>query len=217
MNTIILTLSMILLTPHLAFATPSDDMWAGWDIEEDDDAIHLAKKNGPKKGKFNKAKREKRRAKVEKKIRTYLVLELTDALDLDASMALKLSSNIEKTQAEQHVLREKAHKAMEKLKDMVENEKSTDSDLKKQTQKAQKAMKKARKMNEALFESISDLLNPRQQAQLLLVGPEIHGKIHHMLQKARRGGKKGPGHRGPRGGGGPSGHGGPGGHGGPHY
>ena len=106
-------------------------------------------------------------------------------------------------------LLDKAHKQMDALKQMLEDEKSGDSALKKQADKARKAMKKARKMDEALFDAISELLTPRQQAKLVLVGPKIQGKIHRMLQKARKGGHKGKGHRGPRGPGGPEGHRGP--------
>ncbi|MBL93543.1 MAG: hypothetical protein CMH56_17215 [Myxococcales bacterium] len=204
-------ISFALCTPNLASANLSTDMWDGWDIEHEEEQSQkwMAQRNGKKNEKKHKERREKRRAKVEKKIRTFLVVELTDALELSDELAVKLSGTIKTTQAEQHKLREKAHKQMEALKEMLEDEKSGDSALKKQADKARKAMKKARKMDEALFDAISQLLTPRQQAKLVLVGPKIQGKIHRMLQKARKGGHKGKGHRGPRGPGGPGGHRGP--------
>ena len=100
---------------------------------------------------------------------------------------------------------------MQKLKEMLADEKTSDSELKKQTEKTNKSVKKARKMDEALFDSISGLLNTRQKAQMLVVLPKIQGKIQRMLQKARKGGHGGKGRMGPRGGG----HGGHRGHDGP--
>ena len=105
MKNLILGCICVLLLPTLATAAPFQEPWEDWGEE----TTLVAKNRGHKKGKNHKERREKRRAKVEKKIRTYLVLELTDELDLDDAMALKLSSTIEKTQKEQHALREKAH------------------------------------------------------------------------------------------------------------
>ena len=208
MKNILFMMMCLLLLPTATMASTFQDSWNNnWD-----DGVQLvAQKKGKQKGKKHQERMEKRRAKVEKKIRTFLVLELTDELDLDDAMALKLSSTIETTQKEQHALREKAHMQMQKLKELLADEKTSDSALKKQTDKTSKSVKKARKMDEALFDSISKLLNTRQKAQMLVVLPKIQGKIHRMLQKARKGGHGGKGRMGPRGGG----HGGHRGHGGP--
>lgn len=203
MNPLILVLSFALFAPHVASASSTYGPDALWAAEEVSTPRRIAK--GKKKGKRNSAKREQRRAKVEKKIRTFLVVELTDALELSDELAVKLANTIKETQGEQHRLREKAHEHMKTLKDMLADESSSDGALKKQATKTQKAMKKAQKMDEALFDAISGMLTPRQQAKLVLVGPQIRGKIHRMLQRARKGGHPGKGMRGPHGHGGPGG------------
>ena len=188
-------------------ASPFQTSWEQWQPAQE----RVAQGRGGHKSKNHQERRAKRRAKVEKKIRTFLVLELTDALDLDDKMALKLSSTIEKTQKEQQLLREKAHGNMEQLKAMLADDKTSDQALKKQTEKTRRAIKKARKMEEALYDSISGHLDTKQNAQMLLALPQIQGKIHRMMQKARKGGHGGKGRMGPRGGGhdGLRGHGGP--------
>ena len=207
MQHLIFTLICLLMLPATAMASPFQTSWEQWQPDQE----RVAQERGRHKNKNRKERRAKRRAKVEKKIRTFLVLELTDALDLDDKMALKLASTIEKTQKEQQALREKAHENMDKLKAMLADDKTEDNALKKQTDKTSKAIKKARKMEEALYESISEHLDTKQKAKMLLVLPQIQGKIHRMMQKARKGGHGGKGRMGPRGGG----HGGHRGHDGP--
>ena len=198
MKNMILTMMCLLVLPTATMASPFQD---SWNNDWDDNTKLVAEKNGKRKGKKHQQRMEKRRAKVEKKIRTFLVLELTDELNLDDAMALKLSSTIEATQIEQHALRKKAHENIQRLKELLADENTSDSALKKQTDKTSKSVKKARKMDEALFDSISGHLNIKQKAQMLVVLPKIQGKIHRMLQKARNGGHRGKGRMGPRGGG----------------
>ena len=97
MNPLILVLSFALFAPHVASASSTYGPEALWAAEEVSTPRRIAK--GKKKGKRNAAKREQRRAKVEKKIRTFLVVELTDALELSDDQQSNWQTRLKKRRA----------------------------------------------------------------------------------------------------------------------
>jgi hypothetical protein len=168
-----------------------------------DSAMHLAQANADgadrswKKKEKKPKRRRARREKIRRKMQTFVVVELSSALDLDEKRALKLADAVREMGKE----REAAHKGLRKemmaLRTLVE-EGAGDRKLKAQLAQVKSARKKAQSMDDRLFEKTASFLSVKEQAQLTLAMPEVMKQMRRMAGKAGRGKRGGEGRRGPR-------------------
>lgn len=155
------------------------------------DGVRVAQRDGKKHGKRHKWKQmtpEQQatvRAEVERKIDTYVTVELASELGLSNDKALKLSAALKGMREKRHAKRGAVKEEMKTLREMVDGG-APDAALKKQMQAvmAAKAQAKAGKAEE-LLAATESFLTTQEQAKLLLTTPRIRHDVKRMMRQAR--------------------------------
>lgn len=126
------------------------------------------------------------RARVEKKLRMHMVVELADQLSLDEKGALRVSQTLEKFGDRRHTL----HEAMRKQREIVRRAADGDAEAGKALPGAITQIRDSRKQMEDLhFEQYTALaqgLTATQQAKLALFMAEMPQKLHRMAREGMK-------------------------------
>lgn len=145
------------------------------------------KRKGAKGGRFSPEEREALQAEVERKIDTFLTVELSTRLGLTDEKALKLSRLLKARREQRQQDRKTTRQEYKKLQELVDAG-ASDAQLKAQTATVVAAHRKSRD-NEDLLGETAKFLTPREQALLVLAFPHLQQETQRMLKQARRDGR----------------------------
>ncbi len=171
--------------------------------------------NGSRKGRkgrkgknLNKEERAALQKEVQRRIQTFVTVELATQLELSDEKALRLSSAVKAHLAKRQDARDKIRGERDKLEALIQKN-ASDRDLQNQTKKVMAA---SRNMHDedGFMEATRSFLTAQEQAKLVLIYHHIQKEVRRMVRHAKQRGKGG-GHRGRGHGPPPGGHGGPGG------
>lgn len=152
-----------------------------------------------KKGKKHKLSPEERAAlkkEVQRKIQTFVTVELATRLELDEKKSLKLSQAVKEHLAQREASREKIRAEREKLEALLSSG-ASDSEIGKQTDVVIEMNKNIRD-EQPFFRATSSFLSKTEQAKLVLAYHHIQKEVKRMVRHAKRN-KKGRGPHGPGG------------------
>ncbi len=134
-------------------------------------------------GKLSPEQRGALRARVQDKLATYLVVELSQRAGLDEKKGVQLSAAVKAHLARVEAARATKHQARETLKQLVDS-KATDAALQAQI----KAVLGAADRDEQQGEFIADLgrfLSATEQAKIVVALPEVMKDAMHLVREAR--------------------------------
>jgi hypothetical protein len=160
-----------------------------------DAALRLAQageENPDRSWKKKSKKRKMRREKVQRKMQTFVVLELSSALDLDEKRALKLATAVKEVGEERQKAHQKLRADMKALRGLLEEE-ASDGKIKKQLDRVLEGRKAAQKQDELLLVKTRSFLSVKEQAKLALAMPKVMSQMRRMAGKAAD--KRGQGER----------------------
>jgi len=144
-------------------------------------------------GRMSSEERKAMRTEVERKVQTFVTVELATRLGLDEKEALKLSAAFKAHRERKAQAREKMHAEYSALKDLLDKSGTPDSALRAQTQKVLAAKGTTHGPDDTLFVDTKKFLSAQQQARLVLALPDVQREVHRMMKRARgrHGGKAG--------------------------
>lgn len=148
----------------------------------------LAQQHG-KHGRHKRLSPEERRRledEVQRKMHTYVTVELSSRLGLDDKTALQLADIIRAHREQQHAAHEKVRAESDALEKLLK-EGANEAALKKQTAVVLAAAA-ARPHLEDLVRASAKILTTEQQAKLVLAFPDVMRDVRRMMRKARHGG-----------------------------
>jgi Spy/CpxP family protein refolding chaperone len=163
------------------------------------------KGKGLRGGRLSPDERAKLKAEVQRKMQTFITVELASQLGLDDKRALKLSAAIKKHHEQADAHHAKMRAEMEALKSLLESGSASDKALNAQAKKVLK-LRDGRPEMEDIFADTKSFLSAKERAKLILVFPHVQQEMRKMMRHARRemrgghGGPGGPGGHGPHGG-----------------
>ena len=129
-------------------------------------------------------KRKAMRAEVERKVQTFVTVELATRLGLDEKAALQLSTAFKSHRARKEAARDKMRAEYSALKELLEAG-SDDRALQAQTEKVVAANGVAHGPDATLFADTRKFLSAEQQARLVLALPDVQRQVHRMMKRAR--------------------------------
>lgn len=135
---------------------------------------------------FSSEEREQMRAEVERKVQTFITVELASRLGLDEAKALKLAGAFKAHRERETKERAAMRGEYRKLKELLEGD-AKDAALRAQTKKVIAAVRTKKAPDDELFKDTAKFLTPKQQAMLVLSLPEVMRETHRMMKRARRG------------------------------
>ena len=137
-----------------------------------------------KKGKLSDEEREALRAEVERKVQTYLTVELSSRLGLSDDKALKLGDAIGAEREAREARHQTVKAEMKKLQELVDSG-AADGALQAQTQKVVAAQAQIRDQG-AVLEKTASFLTAKEQAQLVLAFPEVMHDVRKLVGQAKK-------------------------------
>lgn len=149
----------------------------------------LAQQHGEQHKRHGRLSPEQRRRledEVQRKVHTYVTVELSSRLGLDDETALQLADIIRAHREQQHEAHKKVRAESETLERLL-REGASEAALKKQTAVVLAAAA-ARPHLDDLVKASAKLLTTKQQAQLVLAFPDVMRDVRRMMRKARHGG-----------------------------
>ncbi len=145
-----------------------------------------ARGDGPRAGKLSPTERDALRAEVQRKVQTYVTVELSTALGLDQKRALQLSDivkvHMERRQQARQELRAE-HQKLEQLVLSSADDKALSAQIKVVTDKASKVDEPG-----LLLVDTAKILSVKEQAKLVLAVPKVMKDIGKMMKLGRGGG-----------------------------
>ena len=157
-------------------------------------------------GPANGAPPAERAQRMQKRMQLARTLGLAEALDLDASQALKMRDTLAKFDERRHALHQQLVTSRDVLRNAAKGDKVTAQEVDQALQRAFDARAGLATLDHEAFQAISKDLSPQQRAKAALFLAKFQGRMHARFADRGMGHGMGPGmmgpgmHRGPGGG-----------------
>lgn len=151
----------------------------------------------PKGARLSPEERERVRAEVQRKVKTYVAVELSSRLGLDEKKAMRLSEAVGAHMERKAAARKALRQEHEKLRQLVEQG-ADDKALSAQIQSVSRRAA-AMDVHDELLADCATFLTVKEQAKLVLAVPDVMREVGRMARGPGRGlreGRRGPGARG---------------------
>lgn len=136
-------------------------------------------------GKLSPEQRGELRARVQDKLSTYLVVELSQRAGLDDKKSVQLGTAVKAHLARMEAAREAKHKARDTLKQLVDS-KANDAALQAQI-KAVLGTASRDEQQDLFIADIGKFLSATEQAKIVVALPEVMKDAMRLVREARRG------------------------------
>jgi len=135
--------------------------------------------------------RPPRDERAQDRVRTFLVLRLSEELDLSDEKALEVSRIIKKETSHRGELRNKRTAVEEKIRSALERSPLEAGEISRLVQEANQIDEEFALLSERTLREVQKVLTPEQQARLVLFRPELREQMRKALRKRFREGKHG--------------------------
>lgn len=119
-------------------------------------------------------------------IQLFVLHQLRERLELSDEQTIELMTLLEERREAERSVRDRHQEALERLRELVRDPGSRDSELTEALSELDAAEEQGRRMEEELSRREESILTPRQRALRRLVGPEIHRRIEERIRTFRR-------------------------------
>ena len=150
-------------------------------------AADLQGQHEGRRARFSKLPPEQRaalRARVQEKIQTYLVVELSSKAGLDDKKSLQLGTAMKAHLERTDAARDDKHQALEVLKGLID-QKAADAALTTQI-KAVMSMSDREEQQQQLLANVAKFLTPTEQAKIVVALPEVMKDAMRLVRDARK-------------------------------
>ncbi len=153
-------------------------------------AADLPQRSGKHEGRHGRLsklppeQREALRARVQEKIQTYLVVELSSKAGLDEKKSLQLGTAIKAHLARMETARDDKHQALEALQGLVD-QKAPDAAVSAQI-KAVLSITDREQAQQQLLADVAKFLTPTEQAKIVIAMPEVMKDAMRLVRDARK-------------------------------
>jgi dsDNA-specific endonuclease/ATPase MutS2 len=124
--------------------------------------------------------------RLRERARTFLVLRLTDALNLTDEKALQVSRIIQDSENQRRELRQQRGEVEKEVRGALQGGKVDGERAKQWLEKVNQIDEQLALLPEKAFQEVQKILTPEQQAKLILVRPEIQSQVRGALQRRLR-------------------------------
>ena len=118
--------------------------------------------------------------------RTFLVLRISEALDLSDEQALHVSRIVRKADTARRDLKARRAELEDRLRDALRDPKPDEANINPLIAQVNEVDEQLALVPENAFRRIQDILQPQEQAQLILLRPEIQSQVRSSVQRRLR-------------------------------